>query len=129
MTSLSLLQVGLVGVAGAIGALTRYLLGRFFAERVSTPFPVGTFLINLSGAFFIGLLARLVGRHVVNVMVQTIAATGFLGGYTTFSTMQWESVQLIRGGSNVQGLLYVGGTFALGLLLAAGGWIVGGWFS
>ena len=129
MTSISLLQVGLVGGAGAIGALARYLLGRFFAERVSVPFPVGTFIINLSGAFLIGLLAGLVGRHIMSVTVQTIVATGFLGGYTTFSTMQWESVQLIRGGSSVQGLLYLGGTFALGLLVAAGGWMVGGWFS
>ena len=129
MTSISLLQVGLVGGAGAIGALARYLLGRFFAERVSVPFPVGTFIINLSGAFLIGLLAGLVGRHIMSVTVQTIVATGFLGGYTTFSTMQWESVQLIRGGSSVQGLLYLGGTFTLGLLVAAGGWMVGGWFS
>ncbi len=129
MTSTSLLQVGLVGVAGAIGALARYLLGRFFAERVSFPFPLGTFIINLSGAFLIGLLAGLVGRHIMSVTTQTIAATGFLGGYTTFSTMQWESVQLIRGGSSVQGLLYLGGTFALGLLVAAGGWMLGGLFS
>lgn len=129
MTIISLLQVGLVGGAGAIGALARYFLGRFFAERVTVPFPVGTFIINISGAFLIGLLAGLVGRHMLSVTVQTIAATGFLGGYTTFSTMQWESVQLIRGGSSVQGLLYLGGTFALGLLVAAGGWMVGGWFS
>ena len=129
MTSISLLQVGLVGVAGSIGALIRYSLGRFFAERVSGPFPAGTFIINLSGAFLIGLLAGLVGHHLVSVTVQTIVATGFLGGYTTFSTMQWESVQLFRGGSNVQGLLYLGGTFALGLLVAAGGWMLGGWFS
>ncbi len=127
MTVPLFVQCGLVGAAGAVGALTRYLIGRFFAERVSSQFPLGTLIINISGAFLIGLLAGLVGRHVVSAYVQLVAATGFLGGYTTFSTMQWESVQLIRAGSTSQGLLYLGSTFALGLLVAAGGWILGGW--
>lgn len=123
----SFIEIGLVGIAGAIGALVRYLVGRFFAERVSSQFPVGTLVINVSGAFLIGLLAGLVGHQVVSASVQLVAATGFLGGYTTFSTMQWESVQLMRSGSVSQGLLYLLNTFALGLLVATGGWVLGGW--
>jgi CrcB protein len=123
----SFINIGLVGIAGALGALVRYLIGRFFAERVNSQFPLGTLIINISGAFLIGLLAGLVGHKVVSAYVQLVAATGFLGGYTTFSTMQWESVQLLRGGGTSQGLLYLLGTFALGVFVAAGGWVLGGW--
>jgi fluoride exporter len=126
MRGLSLLQLGLMGVAGAAGALIRYLLGRFIAERVLSELPVGTFIINLSGAFLIGLIAGLVGHKVVSAAVQLVLATGFLGGYTTFSTMQWEATQLIRGGSPSRGLLYLGGTFALSIPAAALGMLLGG---
>ena len=123
----SLLDIGLVGSAVALGALARYLIGRFFAERVRSQFPVGTLIINISGAFLIGLVAGLVGHKVVSADVQFVGVTGFLGGYTTFSTMQWESVQLLRGGSASLGMLYLTGTFALGFAVAAGGWMLGGW--
>lgn len=73
MGGLSLIQPGL---AGAAGALTRYLLGRFVAERVLSQLPVGTF-INISGAFLIGLIAGLVGQKVVSTAVQLVLATGF----------------------------------------------------
>jgi fluoride exporter len=128
MMGLSLIPLVLVCLAGAAGALTRYLLGRFVAERVLSQLPVGTFIINLSGAFLIGLIAGLVGHKVMSSAVQLVLATGFLGGYTTFSTMHWEGVQLIRGGSTSQGLLYLGGSFLLGVPMAALGMVVGGRF-
>ncbi len=127
MGGLSLIQLGLIGVAGAGGALTRYLLGHFIARRVLSQLPVGTFIINISGAFLIGLMAGLAGHKVVSTAVQLVVATGFLGGYTTFSTMHWEGTQLIRAGSTSRGLLYLGGTFALGVAVAALGMLLGGW--
>jgi len=127
MTPLSLSFILLVGVAGALGAVSRYLLGRFIAERVSSQFPLGTLVINLTGAFLIGLLFALAGRNVISTSEQVILATGFLGGYTTFSTMSWEGIQLVRGGSTTNGLLYLSGSVALGLLCATLGLVVGGW--
>jgi fluoride exporter len=127
VTPTSLILVGLVGLAGACGALVRYLLGRFIAERAGSTFPLGTLAINLSGAFVIGLLFALAGQKVLSGPAQTVLATGFLGGYTTYSTMSWEGVQLARGGSTLRGTLYLGGSFCLGLLAAALGWLVGGW--
>ena len=62
MTPLSLPFITFVGLAGAIGAVARYLLGRFVAERISSQFPVGTLLINLTGAFLIGVLFALAGH-------------------------------------------------------------------
>jgi CrcB protein len=119
MTSSSLVLTGAVGVAGACGALVRYLLGRFIAERSDGVFPWGTFTINLSGAFLIGLLFALAGQKLLTPWLQIILATGFLGGYTTFSTMSWEGLQLARGGSTRQSILYLSSSAALGLLAAA----------
>ena len=127
MNVLSFVQIGSVGVAGALGALARYVLGRFIAERAGSQFPLGTLLINVSGAFVIGLLFALAEHRIITPTLQAVLATGFVGGYTTFSTMSWEGVQLMRGGSTQLSLLYFGGNIVLGLLAVTLGLIVGGW--
>ena len=122
------ITTGLIGLAGAFGALARYLLGRFVAERTGSQFPFGTLLINITGALAIGFLFSIAARHIISSAMQSVLATGFLGGYTTFSTMCWESVQLLRGGSRNASLLYLGTSFSLGLLAVilgyALGWII-----
>lgn len=127
MSVSSLALIIFVSMAGSLGALSRYLLGRSIAEQVSAQFPLGTLVINVTGAFVIGLLFSLVGRHMLSMYLQTVLATGFLGGYTTFSTMSWEGVQLVRGGSTTLGFLYLGGTVVLGLFAAALGTALGWW--
>ena len=127
MTFPTLVFAGAVGLAGAIGALTRYTLGRFIAERAGSQFPFGTFLINVTGAFVIGLLFAFAGRKLISPTVQIMLATGFLGGYTTFSTMSWEGVQLARGGSTRLSMLYLAGNVTFGLLAAALGLALGWW--
>lgn len=126
MTLSALLLTGGVGLAGAFGAVARYVLGRFIAERVTSQYPVGTFLINVTGAFVIGLLFALVVHRLMSPTLQLILATGFLGGYTTFSTMSWEGVQLARGGSTRSSLIYLGGSMLAGLVAAFLGILVGG---
>jgi fluoride exporter len=121
------IQIGAVGLAGSLGALARYLLGRFIAERAGAEFPFGTLLINVTGAFIIGLLFALTAHKLVSPAWQTVLAIGLLGGYTTFSTMSWEGVQLARGGSSHFSLLYFGGNLLLGLLAAVLGLALGGW--
>ncbi len=116
-----------IGLAGSLGALARYLLGRFIAGRAGAEFPFGTLLINVTGAFVIGLLFALTARKLLSPAWQTVLATGFLGGYTTFSTMSWEGVQLARGGSSRLSLLYFGGNLLSGLLAAALGLALGRW--
>jgi len=125
MTGLALAQIGLVGIAGAMGAVARYIVGRFIAERAGAEFPLGTLVINLSGAFGIGLLFALAGRHLISAALQVTLASGFIGGYTTFSTMSWEGVQLARGGSTARAFLYLGGSMILGLLAVSGGLALG----
>ncbi|HZU68765.1 MAG TPA: fluoride efflux transporter CrcB [Ktedonobacteraceae bacterium] len=127
MTSSSLILALLVGLAGACGAVARYTLGRSIAERYGSQFPWGTLLINVTGAFLIGLVFACAGHHFISTMFQTVLATGFLGGYTTFSTMTWEGVQLARGGSTRSSIRYFGSNLVLGLLAAALGLALGGW--
>ena len=127
MTNSSLVLAAIVGLAGACGALVRYLFGRSIAERYGSQFPFGTLLINLTGAFLIGLLFAFAGRHFINSTFQTVLAIGFLGGYTTFSTMTWEGVQLARGGSTRSSMLYFGSNLVPGLLAAALGLALGWW--
>jgi len=127
MTFASLVLAGIVGLAGALGALARYTLGRFIAERAGSQFPFGTLFINVTGAFVIGLLFAFAGRKIISPSAQVVLATGFLGGYTTFSTMSWEGVQLARGGSSRFSLLYFTGNVSFGLLAAALGLALGWW--
>lgn len=128
MNLASLEWTGVVGMAGALGALARYLIGRLITIRTGSSFPWATLLINVSGAFAIGLVAGLVSQHVISLLTQTVVATGFLGGYTTFSTMSWEALQLLREGSRGRGLLYLSGNVVPGLLATALGLLLGGWF-
>lgn len=121
------LQISMIGVAGALGALARYLFGRFVAERTKIAFPLGTLLINITGAFLIGCISALVSRKMLSPALQLVLATGFLGGYTTFSTMSWEGTQLARGGYPRLSVFYFGSTTLLGLAAATLGLLVGGW--
>src|SRR6266576_622493 len=127
MNLLALARIGAIGLAGAFGAAARYVLGRFVAERAGSRFPLGTLIINVTGAFGIGLLFALAERRFITPTSQVVLATGFLGGYTTFSTMNWEGVQLARGGSTRGSLLYLGSNLVFGLLAAALGLVLGWW--
>jgi fluoride exporter len=120
-------QLGLLGLAGACGAIARYLLGHIINSQVASTFPLGTLLINVSGSFLIGLLFGLTAQHIISTAVQLVLATGFLGGYTTFSTMSWEGVQLARGGNLRASVLYFGENVLFGLLAASVGIALGWW--
>jgi CrcB protein len=104
-----------IGLAGATGAVARYLVMRFVAKHSRSQFPLGTLFINVLGAFLIGLLLSLATQKIMTSLLQSILATGFLGGFTTYSTMNWEGIQLARAGNVGQSFLYLGGSFALGL--------------
>jgi len=119
-------QTIIVGIAGSLGAVTRYLLGRIIAGRVGSQIPFGTLLINVTGAFAIGLLFALTSQKLLSPALQTILATGFLGGYTTFSTLCWEGTQLVRKGNTAQSFCYFASTFVLGLFAALLGIALGG---
>lgn len=83
-------MIVLVTLAGAFGAVARYLLAVFVQQRVDTEFPVGTLAVNLSGAFVVGIVAGIDDLQTS----ATLIAAGFLGGFTTFSTWMIETIRL-----------------------------------
>jgi fluoride exporter len=91
------LDVMWVGLGGGLGSLLRWLTGRVIGEHYHGDFPVGTFLINVSGAFAIGYLSVLFKvdwRDRYGTALNAGVLTGVLGGYTTFSSMQLDAVKL-----------------------------------
>lgn len=118
--------VGAVAAGGAIGSVLRFLIGTWSLQWLGPGFPWGTFAINISGAFAIGLVLQLAETRVgLPPYVRLFVATGILGGYTTFSTFAYETYLLSRDALSVQSLWYglgsvVAGVAAvlLGILLA-----------
>lgn len=104
--------------AGAgIGGLMRYLAGTWIMARYGGRFPLGTFLINISGSFLIGVLMTLLtGRLHPHPNWRLFLVVGILGGYTTFSSFEYEAYQALRDGARWMGLLYVAGSVLIGYL-------------
>jgi fluoride exporter len=88
----------LVAVGGALGA-ARYLLDRAIATRQTSPFPLGTLFINVTGSVALGGLLGWAAHHQVPSSMVAWAGTGFLGAYTTFSTFTFETVRLLEDGA------------------------------
>jgi CrcB protein len=114
-------------VAGAgIGGGLRYVLGGWIAERWGASFPWGTFVVNISGAFLLGLLMTLsVERSLVPPAWRLFLGVGILGGYTTFSTLSYESIALMQRGLVMQGALNMFGSALAGLAAVFAGILVG----
>ncbi len=89
----------IIGVGGFIGAIARYILAVWIGERWGRSFPLGTFIINVSGSFLIGLLMTLFAeRFMINPQWRLLLVVGFLGAYTTFSTFEYETGTLLKDG-------------------------------
>lgn len=86
----------LMGLAGGLGAVVRFVVDTFLTSRVRTAVPVGTITVNLVGSFLLGLATGLVVSG-ADVRLAPVAGTGFCGGFTTFSTASVEIVLLLRG--------------------------------
>ncbi|HMK61389.1 MAG TPA: fluoride efflux transporter CrcB [Dissulfurispiraceae bacterium] len=87
----------IVGVGGFLGAIARYLIAVWIGQAWGRSFPLGTFVINVSGSFLIGLLMTLfTERYAVDPALRLLFVVGFLGAYTTFSTFEYETGKLIE---------------------------------
>lgn len=93
-----MIAVVLMALAGGLGAVTRFVVDAVIRARVRSDLPIGTWIINVTGSFALGLLTAVVLRHAVSPQLRLILGTGFLGGYTTFSTACVETVRLIQQG-------------------------------
>jgi fluoride exporter len=119
-------ELAIVAAGGAIGASLRWWLGGLLAERFGPAFPWHTFVVNVTGAFLLGLLMALsVERGVVSPNWRLFAGVGILGGYTTFSTLSYESVKLLEQGFVLQGLGNIFGSGLAGLVAVVAGLALG----
>lgn len=105
----------LILVFGGLGSLARYVTGSAVAEKLGARFPWGTLVVNVSGSFAIGLLMTLLTeRWHPHPNWRLALVVGFLGGYTTFSSFEWETFAAVREGGLWIGLANVIGSVTLG---------------
>jgi len=117
-----------VGLGGFLGANARYLLGGWIAGRMGVAFPYGTFAINVTGSFILGLfLAFAQDRAWVAPPARLLFAVGFVGAYTTFSTFEYESIRLVQDGELFLGAIYLIGSVLSGGVATIVGIALGSW--
>jgi CrcB protein len=108
-------QLLLVFIGGGFGSMARYILAKYFNDS-SNGIPYGTFLANVLGSLFIGfVLGMAVKNEALNSNQTLLLATGFCGGFTTFSTFTYENQVFLKSGDFGSFFLYSIGSFALGL--------------
>ena len=102
-------------LGGAVGSLARYTAGLALVERFGSRFPIATMTINVTGSFLIGLIMTIITeRFPGDLNWRPLLVTGFLGGYTTFSSFEWETYTAVRHGGFWIGAANVVGSVGLG---------------
>ena len=109
----------LVSLLGGIGAATRFVVDGAVRSRWTRVFPLATLVVNVSGSLLIGLLTGAHMYHGLGPRWLAVAATGFCGGYTTFSTAMVETVRLIQAGEARRATANALGSLLLCLAAAA----------
>lgn len=116
----------MIGLSGGLGALSRYWVEGVIVRRYSGIFPLGTFLVNISGAFLLGLaFTVMTERFLVSPNLRSALTIGFLGAYTTFSTLSLETFRLLEDGAYFFGVLNALGSLTVGLVAVWLGVVVG----
>jgi CrcB protein len=116
----------LVGAGSAIGGILRLLIGKSIMQFFQYPFPLGTFIVNITGSFLIGLLYALYGKlGNLSPAALLFLATGVCGGFTTFSAFSYENLLLLRSGNYMMALVYIAGSIVIGLLAVFAGYAIG----
>jgi fluoride exporter len=114
-----------VGLGGAVGSIARYHVGEWL-NRPGRALPWGTLAVNLVGSFLIALLLQLALRHeAITPAIRLALATGVLGGFTTYSTFNQETLRIAQDGAWASAAGYVAITLLGGLAAGAAGWAIG----
>ncbi|MBX3256247.1 MAG: fluoride efflux transporter CrcB [Chitinophagaceae bacterium] len=112
----------IIWIGGGLGSVFRYLVQLGMSKLVTVTFPAGTFLVNITGCFVIGLLYGLADKYAaLTTEWRLFLVTGLCGGYTTFSSFSYEGVSLFRQGNYTYFILYVALSVIIGLFSTLGG--------
>lgn len=111
----------LIGAGSCIGGVSRYLMARMIQDRFFSAFPYGTLGVNILGCFLIGLVFGLSERAHLPAEWRLFLATGFCGGFTTFSAFSNETLGLLRDGQWWSASVYILGSVVLGLVATFAG--------
>lgn len=107
----------MVAIGGLVGSVARFWLGGVISQRMGARFPYGTFVINCTGCFLIGLVMTLIAeKGYANSMWRYLIVIGFLGGYTTFSSFEYETFRAAQDTEGIVALLNVLGSVGIGFL-------------
>ena len=116
----------LVAAGGAAGSVLRFAAGRLAVQWFGAGTVWGTFFVNATGSFLLGLfLAYALQRGGISTDVRAMVAIGLLGGYTTFSTLSYDTITLLESGDLGRAALNIGLNLAVGLAAAYGGILLG----
>jgi CrcB protein len=111
----------MVGIGGFFGAITRFSISQLLNNKTSFRIPMGTLFVNLSGSFLLGILIGVKA----DTMLVLLLGTGFIGAFTTFSTLKLEMIKLQLNNNKKEFLFYTVTTYVGGLILAYLGFIIG----
>ncbi len=116
-TSLSMNNLLLIAIGGAVGSVSRYGCQKWIYQIYPHPFPFGTFVVNVTGCLLIGLFFGLSEKgNLVSPEWRILLTAGFCGGFTTFSTFSFETLSLLKEGEYAYALLYIFLSVLVGLL-------------
>ena len=100
-----MLSLLLVGIGGALGSMLRFLLSSFMAKYFCTSFPCGTLIVNLLGSYLITFLMEIFITSAVDPLYRYLLIIGFLGGFTTLSSVTYDTLTLFRNGESLLAFL------------------------
>lgn len=120
------MTVLLVIAGAAAGAPLRYALDRFVQRRHDSTLPWGTLTVNVVGSLVLGVVAHAVALGALPATAAAFAGVGLCGGFTTFSTLCFETWRLLEEGAVLEAELNLGMSLAAGLAAAAAGWLAAG---
>jgi CrcB protein len=119
-------MVGLVALAGALGALARFAVHGLVQSRTASRIPYGTIVVNVTGSFVLGVVVGIATYHGLDADVRTVVGTGFLGAYTTFASYSYDTFGLLEGRAPAKVVLNAVGSVVAGLAAATVGFALAG---
>ncbi|WP_449355671.1 fluoride efflux transporter CrcB [Virgibacillus natechei] len=119
-------MIWVIGIGGSLGAAVRFILGNMISTGTQKvkPFPVGTWIINITGSFLLGFITQLYLSNHISEWLWFFGGVGFCGAYTTFSTFGNEAITLIQSNKIKLATIYVVTSIMVGVISATIGFYI-----